>query len=237
MKHVCAKGLSLAAVFVALGVAAASASAAGPEFQVENKKTKTFEPLKKKVAFTQSGTGTTLRSGSEVELVCASSSGKGKLTGPKTLTVKMTYAGCETADGTSCQAGKKLPGKSKPGQITIQGRLVDALKGSVLAPAIELGPASGTSILEYTCGSKQVVVSGHVLGAIGPLEEPTRGLTETFAEGAEPEPGCGTQEIQLVEGIGPCRHLELETGSADKKPATTTGTTNKELKGTVSLLK
>lgn len=237
MKDVRVRGFCVVAVLVAMGVTAASASAAGPEFQVENKKTKIFEPLKKKVAFTQSGTGTTLRSASGVELVCASSSGKGKLTGPKTLTVKMTYAGCESADGTSCQVHKKLPGKSKPGQITVQGRLVDALKGSLLVPAIELGPASGSSILQYTCGSKTVTVSGHVLGAIGPLEEPTRDLTETFAEGTEPEPGCGTQEIQLVEGIGPCRHLELETELADKKPVTTKETTKKELQGTVTLLK
>src|SRR5438270_434895 len=88
MKNLGAKGLSLVAVFVAMAATAASASAARPEFQVANKKTGTFEPLKKKVAFTQSGTGTTLRSDSGVELVCASSSGKGKLTGPKTLTVK-----------------------------------------------------------------------------------------------------------------------------------------------------
>jgi hypothetical protein len=235
MKDMRAKALSLVAVFVAMGATAASASAARPEFQAENKKTKTFEPVKKPVAFKQSGGGTTLRSGSGVELVCASSSGKGKLTGPKTLTVQTTYTGCETPGATKCQSGKR-PGELKSGKLA--GALVYASKGTLLVPAIEIGPASGTSILKYTCGSKKVVVSGHVLGAIGPLEKSTTELTETFAEGEEPEPGCGRQEIQLVEGVGPCRHLEVEPEPAAKVKSTATVESNKkEYVGHVSILR
>jgi len=228
MKDMRVRGLCLVAVFVAMGAIAASASAARPEFQVENKKTKTFEPVKKPVAYTQSGEGSTLRSRSGVELVCAASSGKGKLTGPKMLTLKTTYTGCETAEATKCQSGK-TPGEIKS---KLAGVLVYALEGSLLVPAIELGPASGTSILKYKCGSKTIVVSGHVLGAIGPLDESTTELTETFAEGEEPEPGCGTQEIQLVEGVGPCQHLEVESGSAVIEE-----TLKKDYVGHVSLLK
>jgi hypothetical protein len=234
MKDMRARALCLV-VFAAMGATAASASAAGPEFQVENKKTKVLEPVKKPVAFKQSSTGTTLRSDSGVELVCASSSGKGKLTGPKTLTVKTTYTGCETAAGTTCQSGK-APGEIKSAKIA--GALVHALKGTLFVPAIELGATSGTSLLKYTCGAKKVVVSGHVLGAIGPLEVPTTELTETFAEGEEPEPECGRQEIQLIEGVPGCQHLELLPEPAGKvKAAPKTETSKKEFVGHVSILK
>jgi hypothetical protein len=236
MNGIRARKLCLVAVFAVMGATAASASAAPPEFQVGNKKTGVIEPLKRPVAFTQSGSGATLRSDSGVELVCSSSSGKGKLTGPKTMTVKTTYTGCETAAATKCQSGR-TPGEIKSAKLT--GALVYALKGTLIVPAIELGPASGTSILKYTCAGKQkIVVSGHVLGAVGPLEESTSELTETFAEGEEPEPGCGKQEIQLIEGLGSCQHLELEPEpSANKKPVVVKETSKKEFTGHVSLLK
>ncbi|MEA2217122.1 MAG: hypothetical protein QOK19_2683 [Solirubrobacteraceae bacterium] len=236
MKDMRAMGLCVAAVFVAgSGATATSALAAGPEFQGQNKKTKVFEPLKKAVAFKESGSGSTLASASGTELTCTASSGKGKLTGPKALTQRTTYSGCETAGATKCQSGK-TPGEIKSAKLT--GTLVYASKGSVLVPAIELAPPPATPMLKYKCGTTKSAVWGHVLGAIGPLEEPTTELTETFAEGAEPEPGCGTQEIQLVEGIGPCRHLELEPEPAAKVKATsTTEVKKKELTGTVSLLK
>jgi hypothetical protein len=232
-----ATGLCLVAVFVVMGATAVSASAvARPQFQVENKKTGVFEPVKKPVAFKETGGVSTVRSDSGVELTCASSSGKGKLTGPKSLTVKTTFSGCETPASTKCQSGK-VPGEIKSSKL--EGTLVYATKGSSLIPAIDLSPSSASaSMLRYKCGATKVTISGHVLGEITPLDESTTEMTLTFAEGEEPEPGCGTQEIQLIEGIGPCRHLEIEPEpAAKKKPIEKTETSKKEYVGHVSLLK
>ena len=213
-----------------------SALAAGPEFQVENTKTHVLEPVKKSVAFKETGTGSTMSSGTAVDLVCASSTGKGKLTGPKSLSEKIVYSGCENGAAVKCQSGK-TPGEIKSGKLV--GTLVYALKGSALVPAVEIAPASGTTVFKYSCGTKaKAVVSGQILGAVGPVESSSTELTETFAEGEEPAPGCGTQEIQLIEGIGACHHLELEPEpAANKKVEAKKEATKKEFVGHVSLLK
>ena len=236
MKRLRMGGLCLAVVSVVTGVAVASASAAGPEFQVENTKTHVLEPVKKPVSFKQSGTGTTLSSGSAVALVCASSSGKGKLTGPKALSEKIVYSGCENASAAKCQSGKTA-GEIKSSKLV--GTLVYASKGTTLVPAIEIAPASGATVFKYSCATKaKAVVSGQILGAVGPVESSSTELTETFAEGEEPAPGCGTQEIQLIEGMGACHHLELEPEpAANKKVAPIKEATKKEFVGHVSLLK
>jgi len=236
MKSLRIGGLCLVVMSVVMGAFAASAFAAGPEFQVENTKTHLLEPVKKPVAFKQSGAGSTLSSGSTLELSCVSSSGKGKLTGPKALSEKIVYSGCENAAAAKCQSGKTA-GEIKSSKLV--GTLVYASKGTTLVPAIEIAPASGTTVFKYSCGTKvKSVVSGQILGAVGPLESSSTELTETFAEGEEPAPGCGTQEIQLIEGMGPCRHLELEPEpAANKKVEAKKETTKKEFVGHVSLLK
>ena len=235
MRGMCARGLCLVAAFAAMGATAAAASAARPEFQVENQKTGVLEPVKKPVAFKETAGGSAIRSDSGIEMTCASSTGKGKLTGPKALSVKITYTGCETSEGTSCQSGRTA-GEIKSKKL--EGVLVDAMEGSSPAPAIDLGPPSGkTSLLSYKCGGTKSVITGHVLGEIGPLDEVTTEMTETYAEGEEePEPGCGRQALQLIEGIGACQHLEVEVNE-DKKPVSTSETKHKEYVGHVSLLK
>lgn len=234
MRGTCAIRLCAVTALVAMGATAASASAAGPEFQVENKKTKQLEPLKKPVAFKESGGTSTISSDSGIEMTCASSSGKGKLTGPKTLAVKAIYEGCETPEATKCQSGKK-PGEIKSAKL--EGVLVHAMRGTSLVPAIEIGASSmSPSLFKYACGSTKVVIKGRVLAAITPIEVATTEMTEVFAEGTEPEPGCGKQEIQLVEGVGPCRHLEMEVGG-EIVPVSTTAEKKKEYVGHVSILK
>ena len=113
-----------ASAFSVFGVA--SASAEPPEFQTQNKKTGEFEALKKKVALTEASSSVELRSASS-DLVCTESTGKGKLTGPKTFTSKTTYTGCQDmGTGVTCQSGKKA-GVIKT--ATIEGSLVEASAG------------------------------------------------------------------------------------------------------------
>ena len=234
-------GIWLVAVFAISAATATSALAEPPEFQVPNKKTGVLEPLKKPVKFTETG-GEQFWMGpiskATPKLGCASSSSKGKLTGPKTMTVQTTYKGCEDPETkVTCQSKKKA-GEIKASKV--EGTLVLATSSAAEPPVIAVSmPAIGS----YKCGTTSVSQTGLVLGALTPAETLTETLEVTYAEGEEePEPGCGKQELQLIEGMAPCQHLTVQIGSgpqepawiaADKKPAEKT----EKLHGTVSLLK
>jgi hypothetical protein len=218
-------------VFALSMSAAAAASAELPEFQVKNKKTAELEPLKKPVKITESSGGIVLRSGGS-EMVCAASSGKGKLTGPKTLTVKATYTGCEQpVSKATCQSGRKA-GVIKT--TSMEGTLVEASVG----PGEPLVAAVSSPVLSgYTCGTTKFVITGSALGAITPTGETTNELSVTYAEGEESGPGCGKQELQLVQGLAPCTHLELQGGVGPEEPAWMVSKKKEELKGNVTLIK
>ena len=214
-------------------VAVAQASAEPPEFQTPNKKTGEFEALKKKVALTETSGSVELRSAGS-DLVCTESTGKGDLTGPKTFTSKTTYTGCQDMGvGVTCQSGKKAGVIKTP---TIEGSLVEASAGLGLAPVA--AASSPPAITSYTCGTSKYTVTGRVLGAVTPRGTATSELAATYAEGVEPEPGCGTQELQLIDGLGPCVHLSVQVDSGPAQPAAMAAVTKKHTKtGHVTLMK
>ncbi len=214
-------------------VGVASASAEPPEFQSQNKKTGEFEALKKKVALTESSGSVEVRSASS-DLVCTESTGKGKLTGPKTFTSKTTYTGCQdTGTGVTCQSGKKA-GVIKT--ATMEGSLVEASAGMGL-PSVAAA-FSPPAISSYTCGMSKYTVTGLALGAIAPRDAPTSEFEVTYSDGAEPEPGCGTQELQLIDGMGPCVHLSVQVDSGPAEPAAMVASAKKkDFKGHVTLMK
>jgi hypothetical protein len=221
--------LAVACVSATVGVA--SASAEPPEFQTQNKKTGEFESLKKPVALTETSGSVEVRSVSS-DLVCAGSTGKGKLTGPRTFTAKTTYTGCHAANlGVTCQSSKKA-GVIKTAMMG--GSLVEASAGLGLASAA----ASGLAITSYTCGTTKFTVTGLALGTVTPRGVATNELDVTYSEGAEPEPGCGSQELQLIDGLGPCVHLSVQAGSGPAEPATMVATLKKEpISGRPTLMK
>jgi hypothetical protein len=223
--------LCVVAVFAFGAVAVPSASAESPEFQTKNKKTEKFEPLKKPVKFTESSGSVELRSAAS-ELFCAGSSGKGKLTGPKTLTVTTRYTACkDPRSKATCQSGKKA-GEIKTGKM--EGTLVyaSATPGEPSVVAV-----STPAISSYTCGATKFAVKGFVLGALTPTGEPTNQLEVTYAEGAGSEPGCGKQKLQFVQSLAPCVHLVLQGGSGPEEPAWMVIKKKEELKGNVTLIK
>jgi hypothetical protein len=232
MKGIRVLGACLAAACVLGLVGAASAFAEAPEFQTQNKKTGVWEPLAKKVAYTET-TGTVSIAGAGSDLVCTASTGKGKLTGPKTFTVKTVFTGChDTHAGVTCQSGKKA-GVIKTAML--EGTLVSA--GAAFAgptvPALST-PGFGS----YTCASAKLVMTGSVLGAATPTNESTEELRDTYGEGPEPEPGCGNQELQLINGFGPCVHLAVQnSGAGTEEPVTMVAVKEKRNKGHITLLK
>jgi hypothetical protein len=224
-------GLFLAVLLVVGAIAVAAASAQAPEFQEQNKKTKEWVSLTKGRPFTQVGIELRRSSGNSA-LSCASSSGKGKLTGPKTLTLQTKYKGCEEPKtGVTCQSGKKA-GEIKTSKL--EGTLVLASSSAVEPPVVAVSmPGLGA----YTCGGTTFDETGRALGAVTPVDTPTVELDVQFSEGAEPEPGCGKQELQLIEGLGPCVHLGVRAGSGPEEPAWTAAEKEWKPHGNVSVLK
>jgi hypothetical protein len=223
-------GLCLVAMFAISAVVVASASATLPEFQVENYKTYKSEPLNKPIKFKESSEGVTIKQGTTT-LTCTSSTGKGKLTGPKTLTLQTKYKGCEEPETHApCQSGKK-PREIKTNMLAGTLMYASASEGGspVVAVSMHAEGVETGSMTSYTCGSTKVALSGPVLGEVTLASEPTMDIKVTYAEGAEPEPGCGKQELQFVGGVGPCLHLVVHIGSASEEPGWIVAADKKEI--------
>lgn len=151
--------------------------------------------------------------------MCTSSSGKGTLTGPKTLTVQTTFKGCEEPEtNVSCQSGKKT-GVIKTSNL--EGTLVLASSSAVEPPVVAVSmPGLGA----YKCGGTEYNLNSRVklrqgIAEVTPTDEPVSVITVTYAEGEEPEIGRGRQVLQLVEGVGPCVHFGVTSGSGPEEPA------------------
>jgi hypothetical protein len=231
MKRARMMALLVVAACAFSAIAVASALAEPPELQAKNKKTEKWEPLTKPVKFTESSGNVELRSAAS-DVLCAASSGKGKLTGPKTLTVKTVYTSCqELPSKATCQSGKKA-GEIKPGKA--EGTLVyaSANPGEPLTVAL-----STPTMISYTCGSTKFTLKGLVLGAVTPTEVPTSELEVTYGELAETEPGCGKQELKLIQGLAPCVHLVVQAGAGPEEPAWMKKDDKKEAAGHVTLVK
>ena len=178
----------------------------------QNKKTGVWEPLAKKVAYTET-TGTVSIGGAASDLTCTASTGKGKLTGPKTFTVKTVYTGCEdTMAGVTCQSAKK------PGVIKLpmqEGTLVSAGAGFGVptVPALST-PAIGS----YSCGSAKLTMTGSLLGGVTPTNEPTEEATGQLR--GRPRAGTGLRDAGAAAGRrpGPMRPLHRpEHGRRDRR--------------------
>jgi hypothetical protein len=245
MRRTTTTALCLVAVSALSVAIAQSASAEPPEFQKPNKKNGIYEALTKPVKFTETGGVTKIRFqelGVTKVVECASSTGKGKLTGPKTFTLATTYVGCEETETHTACATKYKAKHGINGQVknrVRQGELVLAGSSAVEPPVVA---ASMQGLEPFKCGITEYnlnspVKSRRSLGALALTGEPTSEITITYAEGGEPEPGCGKQELQLVEDIGPCVHLGLTVGSEPEEPAWIVAEEKWKPHGTVSVLK
>jgi hypothetical protein len=245
MRRTTITALCLVAVSVLSVAIAESAFAEPPEFQKLNKKTGIYEALAKPVKFTETGGVTKIRFeqlGVSKVVECASSKGKGKLTGPKTFTVGTTYEGCEEPETHTACATKYKAKQGTSGSVknrVREGELVLASSSAVEPPVVAV---SMQGLEPFKCGSTEYKLNGPVnlrrgLGALVSTGGSVSEITITYAEGAEAEPGCGKQELQLVEGIGQCVHLGLTVGSGPEEPAWIVAEEKWKPHGTVSVLK
>jgi hypothetical protein len=168
IKYLVAASLAVSAMWA---VAAASASAAAPEFAPESG---TFP-----INFTSTSGASTLETTGGETVTCESSTGEGSITGEKASKVKFHFKGCtSTFFGlpVSCKSSgaeaKEIVTKELSGELGISSadktKVVNDLKGE----------GEGQVVAEFECGEKNTVkVTGSVIAELP--------ATETFVHETE----------------------------------------------------
>lgn len=196
MKRAKTVGLLTMAALAASATLAASASAALPEF---------VGPLP--APFTSKSGVTTLETVKKAQITCATDSGTGEVSGPKTGSVKITLTGCELVTlGLTCNTVGAPPGE------IVTTTLVMTLGYIKLAPkkevGIDLSTATGGPLIEAVCGPLRTLVDGSVIGKITPINKlvkPPSHFTLKFTQAA------GKQKPTNFEG-GPIDVLSTSFG-------------------------
>jgi hypothetical protein len=179
--------LCLTTMFAASGIAAASASAL-PEFT---------SPFPK--PFRSTSKKSVLETVGKTKVTCKGDTNTGEIINPTTLTVTITFTGCESKKFTCTSPGAAV------GDIVT--KLLVGRLGYIHAPKKEVGldlSADGGTITQFQCGNLVVVVRGSVIGRITPVNKVVSApgvLTLRFAQKG------GKQAITKFEG-GPPDVLE-----------------------------
>ncbi len=120
-----------------------------------------------KAGFTTSGKALTLATASGAGVLCTGSSGAGRYTGAKSATATLALTGCHigpTTSPTSCQTAGVGEGEVKA--AALNGSLDFIKEGEepeVPSVGLDLKPASGTTVLAFSCGGRAMTVSGSVI--------------------------------------------------------------------------
>ncbi len=172
--------LSLLAVFAFGALAAASASAALPEFEGPFPNTFT----------SKSGAGKLQTVGGQ-EVTCTADSNTGSITGAKTDTANVTFTGCESVTlKAKCQSGAN-EGEIKTVELSSTLGYISKAAKTV---GIDLKPKAGELFASFECGGVKIEVKGSVIGALTPINTKTKSFKLKFKETA------GKQEVTKLEG-------------------------------------
>ena len=173
--------MAFVAVLAMSAVAAASASAALPEFS------------KTKVKVTgKSGAGT-LETVTGTKVTCTGGTSSGEITAEKTVSKTLViFTGCASS-GFKCSTSGAASGELKTKELT--GTL-GYLTKSTKEVGLDLKPASGTEFIEFECagGIVKVKVTGSVICPLTPVNTSTTTFTLTCKQKA------GVQEFKKFEG-------------------------------------
>jgi hypothetical protein len=212
-------GLCLVAAFALCAVVAGAAAAASPEYWTDKKSNPhTFEPNKEKIAFTSSGTASSLKGGVVIE--CATDTSKGDiLNATESAKVKVEYHGCEAPSITSsCQKSPSKPGVIKTEALKAHLVLASEKSGGTLVPVNSFEPEKATKpFAKFTCGPHKelnVIVTGHIFAEQKPVNAglSTTGETINAEKSKEEGFGCSKQQYLFLNGTGSCMHLETGAG-------------------------
>jgi hypothetical protein len=218
-------GLSFLAVFLLGAIAAASASAAQPTFEIEGGGTTTFSG---------SGKGGTLETiedsgGKHHAVSCTGSKSAGTVnSSSKATKITVTFTGC-TSSGTACTTAGANSGEI----ITkaLEGELFFREKGTTNTVLL-LKPEGGGNFAEFKCGFglETISVAGNVAGDLTPVNSLTNSFTLSFAQtSGVPSPGayesssCAlTSTLLETTGSGPENFSKLDSGIKGSETVTTT---------------
>jgi hypothetical protein len=165
-------------------IAVSQASAALPEF---------VGPTP--VPFTSTLKGTsTLETVSGLKITCTGGTDVGEVTGPKTLTIKILFTGCEL-NGLTCSTSRTKGGIETS---TLTGTL-GYIKQAKKQVGVDLSSPAGGPFMTFTCGEDlQIAVFGSVIGKITPVNKtilpPKKHFTLKFAQ------KLGKQKPRQLEG-------------------------------------
>jgi hypothetical protein len=168
-------GLALVAMLLFSGIAAASASAAKPEFK---------SPGGFPVKFTASSGAGKLETIAGRTVNCKSDTATGEVTGAKTVgNVVVKFNECTTvAFGITFNCGTITTNtlKAEPNYLTNPNSSTEV--------GLDLKPASGTEFAKFTCtsvfGNETLAVAGSVVGKMSPTNKLTKESTLTFTQTA-----------------------------------------------------
>jgi len=168
-------GLALVAMLLFSGIAAASASAAKPEFK---------SPGGFPVKFSATSGAGKLETVAGRTVNCKSDTASGEVTGAKTVgNVVVKFNECTTvAFGITFNCGTITTNtlKAEPNYLTNPNSATEV--------GLDLKPVTGTEFTKFTCtspfGNETLAVAGSVVGKITPVNSLTKTFTLAFAQTA-----------------------------------------------------
>jgi len=174
-----------ATLLLALGASTASSSSAAlPEFS---------GPFGK--LFTSSSGPSRLRAVGGKRVICAASTDVGKISGPKTGSVTITWTGCTLNKKTQCSTPGSAPGEIVSPALSMTLGYIN--KGAKTV-GIDLAEPSGGPFLLFSClAGTRVLVVGSVIGRILPINKLVT-PSETFK--LRFQQVGGIQNVQSLEG-------------------------------------
>jgi hypothetical protein len=155
MRRMRVVGLCLVAI-LAVGAATAASASALPEFT---------GPFPK--AFTSTSKASLLETVSGKKTKCAADTNTGKITGPQSGEIQITFTGCKLGSA-ACNTPAAAPGTIITSMLSMRIGYINKAKKEVGADLVE--PTSG--FLAYGCGPLLFVkVTGSVIGRITPVNK------------------------------------------------------------------
>jgi hypothetical protein len=228
MKRIKIVALCLVAVFAITALAAASASAAKPEFVVCKKEKKTGKFTKGCVAAEPAGKGagereTIAEAGPQAykdkngvstltvyipgkgivgETVCQKAKGAGAIIGEKTTETTVEFEKCESAEKTCTSTNTTKKGEIKT--ELLEGKLI-ATGESPTGFAVTVGAKSGGKSAEFNCEGLEISTTGAVSGAQeGNIGKASKKSVNNFTVNGEGEPtiAAGGPLLTTIVGVG-----------------------------------
>jgi hypothetical protein len=205
----------LLAVFAVSALAAASVSAAEPEWRQKGAKL----PVGKKVTFTGTSGEGELRttSGSFTEVKCTAGTSSGEIEGEKSASkVTVTFTGCKDNFGRKCTSAGKASGEIVSNAVSGELGYLNKAEKKV---GLVLSGTGGTKVFAaFECGSPPFgsasTVTGEVIGEVKPINEEKTTGELIYRESA----GEGTGEQEWDEFEGKAEEKTLETAVAGGTP-------------------